>query len=149
VNARARDDARPSVSVVFETRSNGFVRFGRGAPRAGHAGRGGHRVRGRARHQDLLRREEVIANTAAPIGSAEAPRASSCDRSCPRGYRERAELDRVAGDSRRRRKKRSSGEGFRATVTPTRSLPSTRATMDKTTEALLDASVGDFAETGG
>jgi hypothetical protein len=24
-----------------------------------------------------------------------------------------------------------------------------RATMDKTTEALLDASVGDFAETGG
>lgn len=151
-NTRARDDAQPSVSVVFDARrSREGVRFGPGAPRADHAGRGCHRARGRARRRHRLRRYEVFAKAAALFRRTEA-RAPVCDRSCRwRGYRHVTAKRRSQSTlTRRRRKKRLPwAKGFRRRSLETARAFPPRTTMDKTTEALLDASVGDFAETGG
>ena len=70
---RARDDAQPSVSVVFDARrSREGVRFGPGAPRADHAGRCYQGARGRARHRHRLRRDAVFSKAAALFRRTEA-----------------------------------------------------------------------------
>ena len=133
-NTRARDDAQPSVSVVFDARrSREGVRFGPGAPRADHAGRGCHRARGRARRRHRLRRYEVFAKAAALFRRTEA-RAPVCDRSCRwRGYRHVTAKRRSQSTLTRRRRKcaclgrRVSGDGHSRLREPSlRARPWTR-----------------------
>ena len=74
------------------------------------------------------------------------------DRARWRGYPKNEEIaSRLHQDGRRDAHEKGAGQakGFgRRSLETARAYPP-RATMDKTTEALIDASVGDFAETAG